>query len=202
VLVDGPRATDALEEALASSDTYGAIPAGMSPQPIDSVIAPYARQHSITDLEGDQLGANLSYICSYFVHAVDPAGSAIARRAYPEFVGTDALAPWSEWCEAWNVPDLSAQLSVDVASQVPTLLLRGSVSPYGDPHWIGQLARGLPDSTVATFPTLGNDVLVNGPRCVNDLRRQFLADPSANIEHATAACVASSPPIHFAVPGS
>jgi hypothetical protein len=202
VLVDGPRATDALAEALANSDTHGAIPAAISPRPLDNVIAPYARQHSITDLEGDQLGANLSYICSYFVHAVDAAGSAIARRTYAEFVGTDASAPWSEWCKAWNVPDLSEQLSVPIASQVPTLLFRGSVSPFGDPQWIDELARGLPSATVARFPTLGNDVLVNGPRCVNDLRRQFLADPSANIEHATAACVASSPPIHFAVPGS
>jgi len=202
VLVDGPRATDALEEALASSDTYGAIPAAISPRPLDNVIAPYARQHSITDLEGDQLGANLSYICSYFVHVVDGVGSAIARRTYPEFVGTDASAPWSAWCKAWNVPDLSEQLSVDVASQVPALLLRGSVSPYGDPQWIDQLARALPNATVATFPTLGNDVLVNGPRCLNDLRRQFLADPSADIEHAAAACVANSPPIPFAVPGS
>jgi TAP-like protein len=129
-------------------------------------------------------------------------GSDIARRTYPEFVGTDASAPWSKLCKAWNVPDLSEQLSVDVASQVPTLLLRGSVSPYGDPQWIDQLARGLPNATVATFPTLGNDLLVNGPRCVNDLRRQFLADPTANIEHAAEACVAKSPPIQFAVPGS
>jgi hypothetical protein len=45
------------------------------------------------------------------------------------------------------------------------------------------------------FPTLGGDLLTNGPSCVSDLRRDFLAHPLATLD--TEACAKQSPPINF-----
>ena len=50
-----------------------------------------------------------------------------------------------------------------------------------------------------TFPTLGSGLLVGGPPCLGEFRREFLADPTAELD--TAACSKESPPIRFVAPG-
>jgi hypothetical protein len=48
------------------------------------------------------------------------------------------------------------------------------------------------------FPTLGSDLLANGPECLSALRREFLADPNATLK--TNACEQQSPKIQFIAP--
>jgi hypothetical protein len=98
------------------------------------------------------------------------------------------------------VPDLSAGFSQPVVSNVPALFFRGNLSPDGNPDWIPMIARGLSDVQSVVFPTLGNDLLADGPPCLSALRRQFLADPTKTLD--TAACAKQSPPIEFVAPGA
>jgi hypothetical protein len=90
-------------------------------------------------------------------------------------------------------------VSIDVASSVPVFIFRGDVSPIGTSDWMHRLLRGFPNGAGALFPTLGEDLLSNGPACLSDLRRKFLDDPAAHLD--TTACVAESPAIQFTAPG-
>jgi class 3 adenylate cyclase len=197
LLLDAHRAIDALTSAFTSSLSFPLIPAAISPTPVDSVIAAQTRANDTPEIDPSwPFGANLSYICSYFVHIVDNGASTLSARTYPDLVG-DQL-PWSQWCAQWRVPDVSGPLSAEVASPVPILMMRGAVTPYGNPQWIRQLQRSLSHATVAEFPTLGEDLLANGPPCLSGLRRQFLANPQAKLD--VTPCVRQSPPIKFAAP--
>jgi hypothetical protein len=197
LLLDGHRSIDALTSAFTSTLSFPLIPAAIAPTPVDSVIAAQARANDTPEIEPDSpFGANLSYICSYFVHLIDTGASTLSARTYPQLVG-DQL-PWPQWCAQWKVPDVSGPLSAEVASPVPMLLMRGDITPQGNAQWTRQLQRSLPHATVAEFPTLGEDLLPNGPPCLSGLRRQFLADPQAKLD--VNACVRQSPPIKFAAP--
>jgi class 3 adenylate cyclase/pimeloyl-ACP methyl ester carboxylesterase len=197
LLLDGHRSIDALTNAFTSTLSFPLIPAAIAPTPVDSVIAAQARANDTAEVDPNSpFGANLSYICSYFVHTIDTGASTLSARTYPELIG-DQL-PWPQWCAQWKVPDVSGPLSADVATAVPILLMRGGITPYGNPEWIRQLQRSLPHSTVAEFPTLGDDLLANGPPCLSGLRRQFLANPQAKL--GVNPCVRQSPPIKFVAP--
>jgi class 3 adenylate cyclase len=197
LLLDGHRSIDALTNAFTSSLSFPLIPAAIAPTPVDSVIAAQARANDTPEIDPNgPFGANLSFICSYFVHIVDNGASTLSARTYPDLVG-DQL-PWSQWCAQWRVPDVSGPLSAEVATSVPILMMRGAVTPYGNPQWIRQLQRSLSHATVAEFPTLGEDLLTNGPPCLSGLRRQFLANPQAKLD--VNPCVRQSPPIKFVAP--
>jgi hypothetical protein len=150
----------------------------------------------LSDDQAPWLGL-LSYNCSYDIHTFEPNSIALASRTYPDFAID--LSQWSDWCRVWDVPDLSARLSVDVSSPVPVLMFRGDLSPNGDGEWMRTLLRGFPNGQALVFPTLGDDLLETGPPCLSDLRRQFLSDPTTRLD--TNACVAQSPPIQFTAPG-
>ena len=102
---------------------------------------------------------------------------------------------WDQWCDAWKVPDISQALSLDVASPVPALLFRGDLSPNGSINWVNLIERGLPNGQSVVFPTLADNLISDGPPCLSDLRRAFLASPTKRLD--TAACARQSPPVSF-----
>ena len=64
-----------------------------------------------------------------------------------------------------------------------------------------QLRAGLPHLSVLSFATLPGGALPGDfPACYNDLRRQFVRDPSSRLN--TGACERQSPRINFVVPSS
>jgi hypothetical protein len=199
ILLDNHRAADALRGALGDPNTFSVIPSVLVETTADPVAGDTLLQHN-PYLWDDQApwGALLSYVCSYHIHTVDQNAAALSDRTHPEFVG-DMYAHWPEWCSAWNVPDLSAALSVDVSSPVPVLAFRGDVSPSGSSDWTRTVLRGFANGHSAIFPTLGDDLLTTGPPCLSDLRRKFLADPSAPLDIPR--CIAMSPAVHFVAPG-
>ena len=83
-------------------------------------------------------------------------------------------------------------------SDTPTFVFRGDLSPAGNPEWISKIERGMSNVQVVIFPTLAGDLLSEGPPCLSELRRQFLANPEAKL--ATAACEDQPPPIPFVAP--
>ncbi len=196
VMLDGRRQADALAAALRDASTYRAIPTAINQPTSASIEAALALQedHLVPDAPW---GAQASYFCAYDVHTQDPQVQTLEAHTLPEFVRAHD-AYWTQWCTAWNVADVSADLSTDVVSNVPTLVLRGNLTPDGNPDWIPKIGRGLSALQAVVFPTLGSDLLANGPPCLSALRRQFLANPTATLD--TAGCEKQSPPIPFIAP--
>jgi hypothetical protein len=199
VLLDGPRAADALASALSNPDTYKLIPSAIASR-ADAVVA---GQYAASDFgsfhpESALWGAVASYQCAYGAQAIDTNAAALEARTLPQF--TRALpAHWSTWCKGWKVPSAYDELSREVASPVPALLFRGDLSPLGNQDWLRRVQRGLSRDQTVTFATLGGDLLANGPPCLSALRRAFLAGPTRKLD--TAACAKQSPPITFVAPG-
>src|SRR6478735_5136531 len=194
LLLDGPRAADALATALADASTYAVVPAAIADPRDANVVGAASLQGGDGLSPGAPWGAQASYYCAYPVRTEDVDAVALTARTAPQFVrGHDRN--WNEWCAAWPVPDRSPRLSVPITGPVPALLFRGALAPEGNPGWIPAVARGLSHAQSAVFPTLGLGLLATGPPCLSDLRRQFLAHPLRHLP--TAACVAQSPPIDF-----
>jgi len=201
VLVDGPRAADALVTALSDPATYPLIPQARQAAAQSAAYTTIATGAADVDYPtpDESWGATASYTCSYDVNTQNAPSEALEAHELPQFVRA-VSAQWTQWCRAWPVPDLSAGFSQPVVSNVPALFFRGNLSPDGNPDWIPMIARGLSDVQSVVFPTLGNDLLADGPPCLSALRRQFLADPTKTLD--TAACAKQSPPIEFVAPGA
>ena len=200
VLLDGPRASDALSAALGDAASYPLIAPAIESPAADAIAAGQVAHSDYYSFHSDApWGSLASYLCAYDVHTAIPAAIALTARTLPQFSGAVG-SHWAEWCAAWPVDDVSAQLGREVVSPVPTLLFRGDVSPLGSPSWIREVRRGLSRAQHVEFPTLGDGLLTGGPPCLSDLRRAFLAHPEARL--ATNSCAKESPPIQFVAPSS
>jgi hypothetical protein len=136
-------------------------------------------------------------MCSYEIHTRS-AGAAVEASTRAEFAGYDD--PAFRWtCAAWNVPELQPAAFAPASSDTPTLVVEQQLDPRWEPSATAQLRAGLTHLDVLSFPTLpGGAAPGDFPPCFNDLRRQFVHDPSAPL--ATAACARRSPRIGFLVP--
>ncbi|MGO9874588.1 MAG: alpha/beta hydrolase [Acidimicrobiia bacterium] len=203
LLLDGPRAADALADGLSQPSAYPLIPEALGPTNQSAslaTVASAAAQYDTPPPNADATwGASASYTCAYDINTQNVQGETLEAHTLPQFVQADT-AQWTQWCNAWNVPDVSAILSQPVVSNVPALFFRGDLSPDGNPNWIPTIARGLSNVQTVIFPTVGSDLLANGPPCLSTLRRQFLANPNATLD--TTACEKQSPPIQFVAPAS
>jgi len=196
LLLDGPRGTDGLAVALADPSTYPLIPAAIVQTTGRPEAAAEALQADYSP-PGEPWGAEASFECSYDINTLDRQAEILVARTLPQFARSSRIT-WSLWCTVWKVPDVSAALSQPVVSDVPALLFRGNISPNGNPTWIPTIERGLSNAQSVIFPTLGSNLLANGPPCLSALRRAFLANPSAHLD--TAGCAKQSPPIRFVAP--
>ena len=200
ILLDGPRAADALAAALMDAGTYRLIPAAITSPNSNSIVGGQVIRSDFATFHPDTAawGTLASYLCAYDVHTIDHNAATLEADTLPQFTRAQTK-PWAQWCQAWKVPDVSEALSADVAGPVPALLFRGDLTPFGSDDWLRRVRRGLSRDQTVTFPTLGSGLLASGPPCLSKLRREFLADPTAKLD--TAACSKQSPPIRFVAPG-
>jgi class 3 adenylate cyclase/pimeloyl-ACP methyl ester carboxylesterase len=196
VLLDGTRGADGLAVALGDPKTYALIPAAIAQTTGQPAAAAEAVQADYTT-PSEPWGAEASYGCSYDLNTIDGQAQILEARTLPQFVRSE-LVTWTQWCNVWKVPNIAAALSTPIVSDVPTLLFRGDLAPNGNPTWIPTIERGMSNAQDVVFPTLGRDLLANGPPCLSALRRAFLASPDAKLD--TAACAKQSPPIRFVAP--
>jgi class 3 adenylate cyclase/pimeloyl-ACP methyl ester carboxylesterase len=203
ILLDTSRIADALAFALAQPSAYPLIPEAIDPTNQTAALATIASAAAQSDYppQGADAtwGAEASYGCAYDINTQNVQDETLEAHTLPQFAQANG-AEWTQWCKAWNVPDISATLSQPVISNVPALFFRGALAPDGNPNWIPTITRGLSNAQTVVFPTLGSDLLAGGPPCLSALRRQFLADPNATLD--TAACEKQSPPIQFIAPSS
>jgi len=196
LLLDGFRGTDGLGQALGDPNTYSLIPAAIAQTTGQPEAAAEALQADFSS-PTDPWGAAASFQCAYDVNTLDRQAQALEARTLPQFVRAQLLS-WATWCDAWKVPNVAPALSQPIVSDVPVLMFRGDLAPAGNPSWLPDLERGLSNAQSVVFPTLGRDLLANGPPCLSALRRAFLADPTAKLD--TAACAQQSPRIRFVAP--
>jgi hypothetical protein len=201
ILIDGPRAADALAYGLSQPSVYPLIPQAIDPTNQAAALATIAAAAAQNDMPppdaGAFWGAAASYICAYDLNTQNVQGETLEAHTLPQFTRAQT-AQWTQWCKPWNVPDISSTLSQPVVSNVPALFFRGDLAPDGNPNWIPTIARGLSNVQTIVFPTLGSDLLANGPPCLSTLRREFLANPNTILD--TTGCEKHSPRIQFVAP--
>lgn len=193
VLIDGYRMAQALQEALLNSSDYPALAAGLTQAPT-GLLATLIADNSGTN-EGTPWGLEATLICGYASKTISPA-SGISTQQLPAFAGIAVDQPATKnLCSFWKVDPLPGYYFDGVGSLVPTLIVRGDLSPFGDTTWPGAVQQNLQSASIGQFATLGEGILDTAPTCLSSLRRTFLATPSAHL--AMAACTAQSPPISF-----
>jgi hypothetical protein len=202
VLLDGDRMTQALSYALGYRPAFPLIAAALAAPPGNAVVDAAIARSIISGsgnaplLEPDfPWGAFLSERCAYEANTIDQTGSAIARQTLPQFA-TAEDDPFQWQCPSWPVHEIDPIAFDDPSTTVPTLIVRPTLGPGGDPGWTDIFERGLPNATVLTFPTLDGGILqASDPPCFAAIRRTFLDDPSKPINGT--ACERLSPPIQF-----
>jgi hypothetical protein len=200
VLIDGPRVAQAIAGALFDTSDYPLLAAGIHAPDrtaaIDSLVAGRIMVYNAFNVDSHtSWGASLSNECSYDKYTVD-AGHSLSSSTSPELSGVDD-GFLTTMCQAWPVRKLPDIAFDDPNTSTPIFDVSGGLAPGNDQAWPNAFESSLPNATVATLPTLGAQVLnTNNPRCLADLRRQFLDDPNSRL--AVDACVAQSPPIKFA----
>uniref|UniRef100_UPI002620D28E alpha/beta hydrolase n=1 Tax=uncultured Mameliella sp. TaxID=1447087 RepID=UPI002620D28E len=123
---------------------------------------------------------------------IEPDASAYAR-AYGEAV----LKEYLEFCEGVDVPSLPDSTDVDVATDVPTLILAGELDARTPPIASELVAETLPRATIVEF-TGGTHVQLGEINlCAGKILRAFLDDPDANLDTS---CVAEIPRRGFVLP--
>jgi DNA-binding SARP family transcriptional activator/pimeloyl-ACP methyl ester carboxylesterase len=207
VWIDGDRFAKVLGVALMYRPIFGELPsllAGVSgrtatdPHPASDLLLGSAALSADWYWARPQLGYAIivSDVCSYERYTISPY-KGVSANSRPELAGVDD-GQLEHICGSWPVPKAPADVFEPLVSDVPTFIVEGELSYRSSPEWVDDLRSGLSHSSSMLFPTLGSSVLFDGlPACMNDLRRQFLADPTAHLD--TDGCAKQSPPINFVV---
>jgi len=98
-----------------------------------------------------------------------------AARAYPRLYDLFEGVREYDACRFWKVPRQSPSIFEPVHSDLPTLLLAGSLDPVTPPRWARRVAKTLADSQLFEMPGIGHGV-VDSDDCGAPLMRSFLAD--------------------------
>ena len=148
ILLDGPRAADALAAALTDAGTYRLIPAAITSPNSNAIVGGQVIRSDFATFHPDTAawGALASYLSAYDVHTIDQNAATLEADTLPQFTRAQTK-PWAQWCQAWKVPDVSGALSAEVASPVPALLFRGDLTPFGSDDWLRRVRRGLSPAT-------------------------------------------------------
>ncbi|SEA99476.1 alpha/beta hydrolase [Rubrimonas cliftonensis] len=105
---------------------------------------------------------------------VDPGASRYAR-AY----GRSVLEEYIEFCRAVDVPPLPDSTDVDVATDVPTLILAGRLDARTPALRSEIVARALPRAALVVFPEGTHVQLGEINLCAGRIVKAFLSDPAA-----------------------
>ena len=198
VFLDGDRVAQGLAAAFTSTSKNMPLVAAGIEHPDATLNASLAlAQNFPLVLKDFPWGGFLSRMCSYEIHTRS-VGATLEASTRGEFAGYDD--PAFRWmCAAWDVPQLQPDAFTPVSSDAPTLVVEQQLDPRWEPNVAMQLRAGLTNLNLLSFPTLpGGAAPGDFPRCYNELRRQFVRDPSRTLD--TAPCAHKSPRIDFLVP--
>ncbi|UDY34429.1 adenylate/guanylate cyclase domain-containing protein [Dermatobacter hominis] len=193
VLLDGRRYAAALESAMRESARLPQVPSGVVVAS-DELTAAAGIAEDVSFFAGPSLtGAFLSLTCSYDARTNRTAE--VSDVALPQFAGANEPS-FGRMCERWGVPNEFERLSRPLDVDVPVLLAVGGLSAAGANGWADSMADGIDRSTVVEVPTMSEDLAFSPPRCLRELRAEFLLDPGADLD--ARACL-DADPIDFVV---
>ncbi len=110
---------------------------------------------------------------------VDPDFLAFYGGGFESFVGG---------CTSFDLGEPRPELSIAVASAVPTLIDSGALDPITPPTFADIAAETLSNDTVVVVPNSGHGALLQ-TSCGRQILRAFLADPTAPVDLSCAAGV-------------
>jgi pimeloyl-ACP methyl ester carboxylesterase len=85
-------------------------------------------------------------------------------------------------CGIWKVPPADPAVRAQTRSDVPALLLEGSLDAITPKNWAEAAASGLPNSRILVFPGAAHDVLLWSPDCAVTIMRNFLDQPNGGYD--------------------
>lgn len=99
----------------------------------------------------------------------------ITRETRESLLGEAVNFPFPEICEAWGVPDLGPGSREPVRSDVPALLISGSLDIRTPPADAEEVLRGLPNGVLLSLDGAGHgdDLLLSSPRIAEAVREFF-----------------------------
>lgn len=89
------------------------------------------------DSTGIAMGMHASVVCGEDVHRITPEMRETASHSY---MGKLMLEQMENSCAVWQIPNVDANFSEPISSDIPTLLLSGEIDPATPPSW-GELAK-------------------------------------------------------------
>ncbi|MEM7737726.1 MAG: alpha/beta hydrolase [Deinococcota bacterium] len=106
-----------------------------------------------------------------------------SRRVHPSFRQDqiDFALAMLQRCTRWHTEFASEFENMPVVSDIPTLILAGSLDPITPPAWGKRASKTLENSTFVEFPGMGHGLIDVNP-CVDQLVAQFFDAPDAELD--------------------
>jgi pimeloyl-ACP methyl ester carboxylesterase len=140
---------------------------------------------------------HLAVVCSDDpVGSVDDVDTEGVSR-YAELLGVEAARGYARYCDLVDVAPLPGSTDAPVTTDVPTILLSGGLDVATPTFRSQEVADALPNATLVVFPGFTHVQLGQDNACAFDVLRQFVSDPSAELDLS---CVEGSPVFPFVLP--
>lgn len=194
--ITGADLVDGLHQALYDSSLIPLLPSLVAPlaergDAATAIVAPLVEQFLGAPVAD---GVNQSVLCADRVRLEEGA----AEQPVPDpMVVAVAADDFVSSCESWGAEPLPASFNEPVSSDVPSLVVVGSLDPIQPPPVARRMAATLSRSAVVELPGIGHGAVFGSP-CGAELLRSFVAsaDPSA----VDTSCVDALGPPEWALP--
>jgi pimeloyl-ACP methyl ester carboxylesterase len=186
-----------VRKLLYSDATRGFVPAVLhaAASGDDDAIAPLVVRSAEAMVRDLSVGAYLSVTC-----AEDLAGVTLPQAeemAAGTFLGTARVGPTLRACAFWPLATLEPGFHSPVRSELPVLLLSGTMDPATPAEWADRVAAMLPHARSLVVPGGGHGVSDSG--CIPDVVSRFLDVPDAELD--VSCVVAVSTKFALSLPG-
>ena len=150
----------------------------------------YLQRSGWVSQEGGFAGMHFSVLCAEDIARVD--AETIARETAGTFLGDYLIGGYARLCQVWPYARLQPSFWEPVASEVPTLLLSGSLDPVTPPSGAEAVARHLVNSLHLVIAGAGHGV--GGP-CLQQIQIRFIE--AGTVEGLDTSCLEERPPTDF-----
>ncbi len=139
-------------------------------------------------------GMHLSVVCAEEV--LQNTRAELEAASIGSFMPAVRSVEYLEACRRWGVPAADSVVRTPVRSNVPTLIVSGTMDPITPPRWGEAVARMLSRSRHVVLPHLSHESSgLRGAECLDSLFARFLVNPDP--VRVSTDCVASVRPPPF-----
>jgi pimeloyl-ACP methyl ester carboxylesterase len=177
-----------VRKLLYSDATRGFVPAVLhaAASGDDRAIAPLVVRTAEAMARDLSVGAYLSVTCAEDLAGVTPAQA--EEVAAGTFLGTARVGPTLRACAFWPLGAVEPGFHSPVRSDVPVLLLSGTMDPATPVEWADRVAAVFPRARKLVVPGGGHGVSDSG--CVPQVISRFLDAPASQLD---ASCIVPVP---------